>query len=345
MHKDFRVTNYFKDDVKFWFDIYTKYPSNINVLHDKKMHQVVYGAYKNSIKAKKEIIKKLKALAYSKKAYPVFEKKLKKMIKVPTSASKRIDFFNNLIKNLRSQVGQKDMIFSGLKRYQKYQYFLEKIIKKFNLPKELIAISFLESSFNPKAISKAKAAGIWQFMPLIASYFMPKRNKNVDYRFNPIISSLAAFHLLKQNKQILKRYDLAITAYNSGTKNIIKAKRKLGKNTNLETIIKNHKGITFGYASKNFYAEFLALTRVLAYKEEIYKYKFYRPKKKYNIYIAKRKLNPYKLFKLKINNSHILRNKRLKKGFLIVSTSNISNKNFKKIPYKHLYRKYPKNFR
>jgi membrane-bound lytic murein transglycosylase D len=147
------------------------------------------------------------------------------------------------------------MIHKGLLRSFAYDNFFKKHLKLFNLPKELLAIPFLESSFNRDATSRVNAAGMWQFMPYIGNLMMPKTTDNVDYRYNPVVSTIAAFHLLKENKMILKSWDLAITAYNSGTKHLIRARRKFKnrtKNINLSYVLKNYKHAHLGFASKNF---------------------------------------------------------------------------------------------
>src|SRR5690606_910794 len=154
--------------------------------------------------------------------------------------------------------GQKNFIKSGIVESLPYQSFLFRLFADKKLPKELLAIPFLESSFNPRAHSKVSAAGAWQFMPLISSYFLPKRTTILDYRFNVGLSSLAAAKLLDENHRILKSWDLAVTAYNSGTKHLLKTKRELKRpDVTLEDVIKHSDSKHFGFASKNFYSEFL----------------------------------------------------------------------------------------
>lgn len=342
--KKFKISKYYRPAVNFWFDIYTKYPSSVSVIHDKKIYGLVYGSSSKEKFFKRKLLRQLDNI---KKNY-FSEKKLSKLINkhilLPKNKLRRSKIISKLIKNIRGQRGQKDMIENGLIRFSKFEHYLLKLIREFQLPKELLAISFLESSFNPLARSKASAAGAWQFMPLIASYFLPKRTNYVDYRYNIILSSIAAFHLLKQNIQILKTYDLAVTAYNSGTKSLLKAKRSNSKASSLEYIIKNVKGRNFGYASKNFYSEFLALTRVLAYKNELFK-KIPKSKKlDYYVYTSNCSFNSKAIINKDLN-SHIFSfNKRYKSGTLFVSRSNFTSSRFKKIHFKKFKKNYPKFF-
>jgi membrane-bound lytic murein transglycosylase D len=71
----------------------------------------------------------------------------------------------------------------------------------------------------------------------------------------------------------MKSIDLAVTAYNSGPRHLLRTRREfISKNVpiNLESVIRHSDSKHFGFASKNFYSEFLALTRVLAYEEELF---------------------------------------------------------------------------
>jgi membrane-bound lytic murein transglycosylase D len=192
-------------------------------------------------------------------------------IQIPSNKEERISFFQKLRKNIRTQTGQKNFIRDGIKRSLPYQSFITRYFNQRKLPRELIAIPFLESSFNPRAQSKVNALGAWQFMPLISSYFVPYRTDKYDYRSNVGVASVAAGFLMSENYQIMKSWDLAVTAYNSGTKHLLRTKRKLSSSkVNLQDVIENSNSDHFGFASKNFYSEFLALAHTLAYREELF---------------------------------------------------------------------------
>ncbi|MBP5297395.1 MAG: lytic transglycosylase domain-containing protein, partial [Bacteriovoracaceae bacterium] len=217
----------------------------------------------------KDIITKIKA-------YP---------LKIPKTALAKKDFYQNLAANARLQTGLHDHFREGLQRYFPYQTALTAYFKNFNMPPELLAISFVESSFNPKAQSFVGALGIWQFMPKIGRHFLPM-TKDIDGRKNPLLATLGALHLLQENYQIFKRWDLAISAYNSGTKHLLLAKKKVqninrqqqkkfGKKAkllvpDLATLLQNYDHPHLGFASKNYYSEFLAMQWSLAYREQLF---------------------------------------------------------------------------
>jgi len=83
----------------------------------------------------------------------------------------------------------------------------------------------------------------------------------VDERNDPITATWAAIELLQKNYEVLGSWPLAITAYNHGRDGMLRASRELDTN-NLGVIINRYKGKTFGFASANFFPEFLAMLEV-----------------------------------------------------------------------------------
>ncbi|WP_417337009.1 lytic transglycosylase domain-containing protein [Halobacteriovorax marinus] len=376
---EFPIPKYFYNKVHFWFNIYTLYDSNYAVLHDKVNMSIIYDVLDytslansglnrhtkfalqskltlNKVKELKKVFKNLGA----NKNLGLQEQNILKALKssrvqIPKGKNKRKQFFKKLANNLRAQTGQKDNIQRGLSNIQPFEKSMDKYFNKFKLPKELKAIPFLESSFNTKARSKVDAVGTWQFMKYIGSHYMPI-NRYVDGRMNPLLSTISALHLLKQNKQILKSWDLAVTAYNSGPKHYIRAKRKLKKkNADLEYILKNYKHPHIGFASKNFYAEFLALVYSLAYRENFFEKPSGDPHDRVKIFITKCTQSPDWYFRnvkkidpeTRLINLHFKRRKlksRLRKGQIIFADVDLNPKKYYELPDKYITKKYPKNW-
>ncbi|OUR92928.1 hypothetical protein A9Q84_20680 [Halobacteriovorax marinus] len=376
---EFPVPKYFYNSIHFWFNIYTLYNSNFSVLHDKKNLNIIYDVIdftslsksglnhhtkfalqsKLTLNKVKELRKTFKNLGKRKSSGIQEQNILKALksarIKIPKGKSKRRNFFKKLSNNLRAQTGQKDNIQRGLSNILPFEKSMNKYFEKFRLPIELKAIPFLESSFNTKARSKVGATGTWQFMKHIGRHFMDV-NRYTDGRLNPLLSSISALHLLKQNKQILKSWDLSITAYNSGPKHYIRAKRKLKKkNADLEYILKNYKHPHIGFASINFYSEFTALVYALAYRENFYSEPNGNAHSRLKTFITKCTQSPKWYFdnikKLEPDarklNLHFKRKKlkvKLKKGQIIFSDVNLNPKRYYRLPDKYITKKYPKNW-
>lgn len=158
---------------------------------------------------------------------------------------------------LRSQTGLKERFGAGVRASGKYYPKIEAIFAEEGIPWEVTRLVFVESMFDLNAYSKVGASGIWQFMPGTARLVGLQANEIVDERNDPIAASHGAARLLKQNYDKLGSWPLAINAYNSGPGRLLSATRQLGT-TSIEKIIHNYKGSGYGFASRNFYCEFLA---------------------------------------------------------------------------------------
>ncbi|WP_289692720.1 lytic transglycosylase domain-containing protein [uncultured Duncaniella sp.] len=106
--------------------------------------------------------------------------------------------------------------------------FVEELIKE-GMPTELQYLPVIESAINPNAISRAGAAGLWQFMPATAKGLGMEVNSLVDERRDARLSSRNAARYLKQLYNIYNDWSLAIAAYNCGPGNVNKAMRRAGE--------------------------------------------------------------------------------------------------------------------
>ncbi|PIQ21665.1 MAG: lytic transglycosylase [Cytophagales bacterium CG18_big_fil_WC_8_21_14_2_50_42_9] len=119
-----------------------------------------------------------------------------------------------------------------LEREQVYFPLFEKYLAKYDLPSELKYLSVVESALNPKAVSWAKAVGLWQFMAPTASDYRLKINEYLDERMDPEKSTEAACKFLKQLHKTFGSWEMALAAYNCGPGNVKKAiARSGGKKT------------------------------------------------------------------------------------------------------------------
>jgi membrane-bound lytic murein transglycosylase D len=114
----------------------------------------------------------------------------------------------------------------GLGRY--YFPMFEDVLNKYDIPIELKYLPIIESALNITAISRAGAAGLWQFMPSTGKIYGLEVNSLVDERFDPLKSTYAAARFLKDLYSIYQDWHLAIAAYNCGPGNVNKAIRRSG---------------------------------------------------------------------------------------------------------------------
>lgn len=116
-----------------------------------------------------------------------------------------------------------------LEKMNIYFPLYEEYLRKYNLPDELKYLSMIESALNPRAISYAKAGGLWQFMPRTATLdFGLRMDQYVDERFDPVKSTEAACRYMRQLYNIFGDWELVLAAYNTGPGNVKRAQRKAG---------------------------------------------------------------------------------------------------------------------
>ena len=124
----------------------------------------------------------------------------------------------------------KDREYTKMVMRRKDLYFplFEKYFEKYNLPDELKYLSVIESGLNPKAVSRARAVGLWQFMSGTGKYLNLKSDWYLDDRMDPEKSTEAACKYLSQLYSMFHNWELALAAYNSGPGTVRKAIRRSG---------------------------------------------------------------------------------------------------------------------
>ena len=121
-----------------------------------------------------------------------------------------------------------------VERASKYMFHIVEEIERRDIPMELALLPFIESAFNPQAVSPVKAAGMWQFMPATGQSFDLKQNAFRDDRRDVLASTKAALDYLEQLHKRFGDWHLALAAYNWGQGNVNRAitrNRQAGKDT------------------------------------------------------------------------------------------------------------------
>jgi len=116
-----------------------------------------------------------------------------------------------------------DYIQRMTERSSRYLFHIVEEIERRNIPMELALLPFIESAFNPQAVSSARAAGMWQFMPATGASFDLKQNIFRDDRRDVLASTRAALDYLEQLYARFGDWHLALAAYNWGQGNMNRA--------------------------------------------------------------------------------------------------------------------------
>lgn len=271
--EDFPMPLGLEPSVEFWKKIFAVYDVYDVVLHDREHMKVLHVVRGDDLEQNPDLSRtqkwlksrqrertataNLRALfdrVHSKRAQPGSLSQEERRI---WNLYRDVEENNKFIRaksRIRGQRGLRERMKHAIAISGQYLPHMEKVFREAGLPIELTRLPFVESSFNVNAYSSARAAGIWQFIPTSAKIYM-RMDDLVDDRRDPFFSTEAAAKHLKDDYARLGTWPLAVTAYNHGRAGVARAV-KAKKTKEFMTVISHPR---FGFASSNFYAEFLAV--------------------------------------------------------------------------------------
>ncbi len=267
-----------EDNVAFWKKVYAGHSSAKGLIHDSENLAVIYevisfeddlrqGAQSNEslVKAVKEKYRQmLTAMAQGQPPVTPEEKRVLEMFGPAVNGAT----LKAAAENIRFQRCLSDRFQAGLVRSGRYLGQIKDIFSQYGLPSDLAYLPHVESSFDYQAYSKSGAVGIWQLIRDTGSRFLTI-NAVLDERRDPILATHAAAKFLQGNYRKLESWPLSLTAYNHGLTSMLRAKNSLG--AAYEKIYRDYDGPRFGFASRNFYSEFLAAREVAKNYQKYFK--------------------------------------------------------------------------
>jgi membrane-bound lytic murein transglycosylase D len=261
-----------EDRIEFWKKVYTQYGQDDVIVHDRIRVNLIYdiavrGEQEAKVDTVEQAIEDIRSNLENPENLSPFAKQIRETIVangVPLTAAN----LGDLRDNVHTQLGIKERFREGIIRSGRYLEAFQEIFDKEGLPLEIALLPLVESSFENRALSNAGAAGIWQFTRGTGRLYLTV-SRRIDERLDPAKATRAAARLLRDNYGALGSWPLAITAYNHGRAGMQRAQSEVGS-SDITKVIDEYKGPLFGYASMNFYSEFLAAVDVYKNYEQYF---------------------------------------------------------------------------
>ncbi|HTJ53520.1 MAG TPA: LysM peptidoglycan-binding domain-containing protein [Cyclobacteriaceae bacterium] len=150
-----------------------------------------------------------------------------------------------------------------MRRKNLYFPIFEKYLRQYGLPEELKYLSIIESGLNPRAVSRARAVGLWQFMSPTGRHFGLHQDWYIDERMDPDKSTEAACKYLKSLYGMFHDWELALAAYNTGPGNVKKAIRRSGYKKSFWEVYKH-----LPRETRSYVPQFVAIIYTMNYLDE-----------------------------------------------------------------------------
>lgn len=278
--------------VGFWVEVFSRWDTNTAIFHDQANPHRVYSTIsrnegcRNSRKGdaidreRSSLTKSLQSIAGKlstgksltsgeQELYGVFSNAPHQEVRAAAS-------------RIRCQSGNQDRMRTALSHFHQYRPAILDALESQNLSPELQYLPFVESAFNPNALSHVGAAGLWQIMPSTGRSLGMWVDHVVDERYDPKIASYAAAKYFRnsvndlsetafENGYTVTAKDLnpfVITSYNYGVRGMMRAIKQVG--LDYERLLTEYQSPNFQTAVKNFYASFLAARHVAKNAEQFF---------------------------------------------------------------------------
>lgn len=266
--------------VNFWIEVFSRWTTDTAIFHDKEAPQRVFSTLPRkqgcrrirngdaADRERKRLKRELKTIASRIKSGGSLTSDQNRLYASFKGAS--ANEINRAAERIRCQSGNRDRMRDALEQFHIYRPTILDALEKQNLTPELQYLPFVESAFNPNALSHVGAAGLWQIMPGTGRRLGLIVDNRVDERYDPRSATYAAALYFRnsvddltetafENGHSIEAQNLnpfVITSYNYGVHGMQRAIKQVG--LDYERLLKEYKSPSFQTAVKNFYASFLA---------------------------------------------------------------------------------------
>lgn len=267
--------------VAFWQNVYSRWDLNQTAVHDNRYLDVVYavetipGPADEGYSTYQRAFLAATNEAWQARLQAISDRHMHGLAQDPNDAA----IIAQLVQaggpaaligageRVRTQRGQRSRFMAGVARSGAYLDDFRRVFRERGLPEDLVYLPHVESSFRPLVSSSAGAVGMWQFTKPAARTYM-NLTPAVDERLDPLASAVGASRYLEDAYGRLGSWPLAVTSYNHGIGGMGKARSEFGDD--MGAIAWNYTGPYFGFASRNFYAEFLAARSIAKNPEQYF---------------------------------------------------------------------------
>ena len=252
--------------VEFWKMVYTQFSSRQALIHDDRDLTVIYDvvplpspSWKVSKPVAQKAVERYRRILQGLATGPIDSLFLTgdaRLVWELWGRSSDPEVYRKAGASIRAQRCLSDEFRLGLERASRYRERMRRILRRGGVPEDLWVLTLVESPFQMKARSPAGAVGVWQITDGEKKRYMPRLRRG-DPRHDPLMSTEAGAEILRRNHGLLKAWPLAITAYNHGLPGMLRARSQTGS-SDIAHIVERYDGPLFKFASRNYYAEFLA---------------------------------------------------------------------------------------
>ena len=273
--------------VEFWRGVFSRYESTQTIIHDDLHLDVVFSVVdvgdlvrngaspaaiertgrdrvRHEVRRYQQVLRRL-AGDRSAEASAADVERVRALY---DRSAKGASDFRAAANRVRGQGGLKDRFAEAIETSGMFMPGIEQILARHGVPSEVRCLPFVESMFNYKARSKVGASGVWQFTASTGRMYL-EMSSAVDARSDVWLAADGAARMLADNYNRVKSWPLALTGYNHGIGGMARAVRQVGS-SDIGVIVNRYRSRSFGFASRNFYAEFVAAVTVFADRTRLF---------------------------------------------------------------------------
>lgn len=151
-----------------------------------------------------------------------------------------------------------------INRSERYLHYIVEEVEKRGMPTEIALLPMIESGFNPHALSRSRASGIWQFMPVTGKHFGLEQNWWADHRRDVTAATDAALDYLQKLHLMFGDWDLALAAYNAGEGTV----RRAMENNRKKGLPTDYQSLSLSDETRNYVPKLQAMKNLVSEPEK-----------------------------------------------------------------------------